>query len=60
MLRSCWILLELLTQLVYHHAKVFRLLAVVRSPDSLQQFFVRERFPLLSDEKLQHIEFFGS
>jgi hypothetical protein len=54
------ILLDLLAQLVYHHAKVLRLLAVVRSPDSLQQFFVRKRFPLLSDEKSQHIEFFGT
>ena len=54
--RSCWILLELLTQLVYHHAKVFRLLAVVRSPDGLQQFLVRQRLSLLSDEKPQDIE----
>jgi hypothetical protein len=37
--------------LVYYHAKVFRFLTVVRSPDSLQQFLVRQRLPLLSDEK---------
>src|SRR5438552_16418421 len=33
---------------------------MVRSPDSLQQFFMRQRFPLLSDEKSQDIEFFGT
>ena len=58
--RSCRVLLDLLAQLVYHHAKVLRLLTVVRPPDSLQQLFVRDRFSLLSYEKSQHIEFFGT
>ena len=44
----------------YHHAKVLGLLTVVGSPDGLQQFFVRKRFALLSDEKSQHREFFGT
>lgn len=58
--RSCWILLDLLAQPIYRHAKVLRFLAVVRSPDSLEQLFVRKRFFLLSDEKSQCIEFFGT
>jgi hypothetical protein len=33
--------------------------AVVRSPDGLQQLLVRKRLTLLDDEKPQDIEFFG-
>jgi hypothetical protein len=42
---ACWILLNLLMQLVYHDPKVFRRLAVVGSPHHVQQFLLRKWLP---------------
>src|SRR6478752_7395309 len=50
--------LDFFAQLVYYHAKVFRFLGVVRTPDSLQQPLMRKRLSFLHHKCTQDIKFF--
>jgi len=54
------VFLDLLPQLVYHHAKVFRFLAVIRPPDRLQQSLMSKRISFLHNKSAQDVKFLGS
>ena len=49
--------LDLLPQLIDEHAQIFRLIAVIRSPDGLQQSPVRQRLALIRHQVTQQIKF---
>jgi len=57
-MRTRGIFLNFLAQLVYHHAKILRLLCVIGSPDNLQQSPMGQRLSLLNYERAQDVEFF--
>src|SRR5580704_8464842 len=54
------IFLDLLAQLVDHHAKVFRFLGVIRPPNRLQQSLMCKRLSFLHYESAEDVKFPGS
>ena len=54
--RSRRLQLDLLAQLIHEHAEVIDLFAVVRSPDGLQEFAMRDGFVCVGDEVAKQLE----
>src|ERR1700686_3410212 len=54
-----WIEFNFFSKLVDHHAQRFRLFAILRPPDRLQQPAMGDRPPIRHHQFLQHSEFLG-
>ena len=57
----CWtsrILFEFLAQLIYYSAEVLGFGSVIRSPYSLQDSLVGQRFSLVNYQETQNVKFF--
>lgn len=58
--RMSGILLDFLAQLFYDHPQVFRVSAMIRSPNGLQQLLVADRLAQLYRKNMEDLEFLGS
>ena len=50
--------LDFLPELIHRYPQIFRLIAVIRPPNSLQQTAVRKRLPLIGHQMPKQLEFF--